>query len=184
MTLKSTRTLEDLRPVLKDPFSVGPNVVYRVFTNLENPGWKQWINMTQIGPGIFQDEYAKTFGHYHNNNNPETYFVEEGNGVLELQKGFEASEVLLIKAQKGDRVVIPVGYGHAWINTGNADLVLLDDWATPHSPEDYKWIEDHHGLAYYITDGNSKVRATPNPNYKNLPEPKWLTAKEFNEQKL
>ncbi len=175
MTLKFARTLQDLRPVLKDSFATGPDIVYQVFTNLDN----KWVNMTQIDPGIYQGEFAKTFGHFHLDGKDETYHVDSGKGLAILQK---ENEVLLIKAGPGDEIIIPHNYGHAWVNIDASPLILYDNHNDPKS--DYEQIKNNHGMAYYITDGNGHVNAVPNPNYKNLPEPKWLTAAEFNAQKL
>lgn len=175
MTLKFARTLEEMRPVLKDSFATGPDTVYRVFTGLEN----NWVNMTRIDPGIFKDEYAKTFGHYHLDGKDETYHVETGEGLAVLQN---EKEVLLVKAVAGEEITIPHQYGHAWVNINDSPLVLYDNHDRPQS--DYEPVAGKHGLGYYIVQEGGKPKAVANPNYQNLPEPKWLTATEFNAQKL
>lgn len=174
-----------MRLVLKDPESVGPFTVYEVFRD-DSDGW---ANKTVIYPGKLGEEYTKTFGHYHPEGAPdEVYRVIEGEGILELQKkhlgndqlvSFQVDEVLLIKAKSGDEIVITPEYGHSWSNVGSTPLILLDDWEVGHTGADYEQIGKFHGMAYYLVELNGGPRAFPNPNYENLPEPVFLTAKEF-----
>lgn len=188
MKLSSSRSLEAIRVVLLDTTASGPDPVYQVFTDL---GDHLWINKTVIAPGWLGKEYPKTFGHYHGVDTFEKYYVAEGQGILQLQeKHIEGEiwtaevvdEVLLIKAGAGDEVVITSEYGHSWSNVGDSPLVLFDNWNIPHSSTDYEVIEKLHGLAYYLIEENREMKTVPNPNYKNLPEPKWLTATEFNQR--
>lgn len=185
MTLSFSRRLFEIRPVLLDPNSSGPDPVYQVFTDLQLEGW---VNKTIVAPGRYTNEYPKTFGHYHPTPDPETYSVLSGQGILILQKKhFEngswtpekVATVFLIKAVAGDKVIITPEFGHSWSNTAPVPLVLLDDWSTPHSPADYEAIKKLHGLAYYLVEENDEIKALVNPNYQNPPSPLWLTAKEF-----
>jgi len=175
---KTTRTLKDLAPVLQNPEAVGPSPVYEVFIEPEN---NEWVNRTVIQPGYLGEEYTKTFGHYHTHPVAELYKVESGEGVLLLQKGTPdiVEEVLLVRAKAGDKILINPEYGHSWSNTGNEELVLLDNWKDGHTPSDYQPIESHAGMSYYIVDQSSKPIPIPNPIYKNLPPPHWINAVEL-----
>ncbi|OGE23642.1 hypothetical protein A2688_02345 [Candidatus Daviesbacteria bacterium RIFCSPHIGHO2_01_FULL_38_8] len=188
MRLGTQKTLEQLKPVLKDPNSSGPDPVYYVFYELTE---KSWANNTIISPGKIGEEFPKTFGHYHPDGAPdETYHLVSGDGVLLLQKKHVENgkiipeivdEVFLAKAKPGDEIVIPKEYGHSWSNVGNMPLISFDDWRTGHTPSDYEPIEKMQGMAYYLVEENGAVKAVPNPNYKNLPDPVWSTAEEFNQ---
>lgn len=171
-----TRELSAMRSVLKDPNASGPNPVYQVFklTDKDN-----WVNQTVISPGKIGDEYPKTFGHYHPKNAPhEIYHIANGEGILLLQKKHleVVDEVLLIRAKPGDEIVIKNEYGHSWSNIGNTPLISYDNWTLGHTPQDYKPIEKLHGMAYYLVEENGQPKIVPNPNYKNLPQPIWITA--------
>lgn len=190
MRINSVRDFEGLRSVLKDPTSTGPTVAYQVFTEIDE---KPWVNKTVISSGLYGSEFPKTFGHYHGKAVDEKYRVVSGTGLLVLQKKHfdqkmwvaeQVDEVLIIKAAAGDELVITPEYGHSWSNVGQDELVLFDNWSSGHTPQDYYFIEKLHGLAYYIVDENGSPKAVPNPNYKNLPEPKWLSAEEFNKRPL
>lgn len=175
MRLASSRSLlEEMKVVFYEAdVTSAPDPVYQVFTDL---GDHFWINKTVIFPGRLGKEYPKTFGHYHGVNIDEKYYVAQGKGILILQN---KKEVLLIKAGVGDEIVIKPEYGHSWSNVGDGELVLYDNWSTPHSPTDYEQIEKLHGMAYYLVEEEGKIKTLPNQNYKNLPEPVWLTTEEF-----
>lgn len=173
-----TRSLDELRLVLQNPStSKGPDPVYEV-----TPASAPWVNKTVIAPGKIGEEFTKTFGHYHLQNAPvETYKVVEGEGVLQLQKGGveQVEEVVLVRAKSADQIRIPEEYGHSWSNVGSTPLVLLDDWSAAHTPADYEPLEKAHGMAYYIVEQDGQPTPVPNPNYKSLPKPVWMTAEEF-----
>ncbi len=178
MKLSFSRSLAEMKEVLLDPDAKGPDPVYEVFTDL---GDHFWINKTVLTSGRYGKEYPKTFGHYHNHDVDEVYYVVDGEGVLLLQKR-DATEVFLVRAKTGDRVVIHPEYGHSWSNVGGKPLVLFDNWSTPHSPTDYAKIENMAGMAYYLVEENGEVKAVADKNYPKMPAPRWLTAAEFNAQ--
>lgn len=188
MKLGSVRDLAGLKPVLKDNEATGPDPVYWVFSEVSD---ERWANVTVIAPGNFNSEYPKTFGHYHGTDIDETYYLIEGEGILLLQKKhFEGDkwipekvdEVILIKAKPGDQILITPEWGHSWSNVGSGPLISFDDWRAGHSPSDYEDIRSLKGLAYYLVEEEGEVKAVPNPKYRDLPEPKWMTAEEFKNQ--
>ncbi|MBI3577094.1 hypothetical protein HY086_03600 [Candidatus Gottesmanbacteria bacterium] len=188
MNLASSRTLGEMRAVLLDPASAGPDPVYQVFSNLENPPAGGWVNKTVISAGKIGREFSKTFGHYHGTPLPEIYHEVHGQGVLLLQKKhFEngvwvpemVDEVFLIKASDGDEITITPEYGHCWSNVGEEELILYDNWHSGHQPADYEMIKKLSGMAYYLTSENGEIKAIPNPNYKSLPEARRVSVAEY-----
>lgn len=186
MKLGSIRELSGMKPVLRNPDSTGPDPVYWVFPEVSDSGW---ANVTMIVPGNYNDEKPKTFGHYHPVDAvDETYHLIEGEGVLQLQKKHivdgvldpeRVEEVYLIKAKPGDEVVIKPEMGHSWSNVGSGPLISYDNWRSGHTPSEYEPIEKQQGMAYYLVEEGGKIKAVPNPKYKDLPEPIWITAEEF-----
>lgn len=184
MNTSTIKTLEQLHEVLMDTKPQGPDVVYEVQHISEG----QWVNKTILKSGKLGKEYPKTFGHYHNVKVNETYRLLEGEGILLLQKKHykngtwtpdQVDKVLLVTAKLDDEIIITPEYGHSWSNTGTTKLVSVDDWKENHTPADYEEIKNLHGMAYYLTEKNSEVVPIPNPNYKYLPKPIFLTAQEF-----
>ncbi len=193
MRLGSVRDLEGNRPVLMNKDASGPDPVYWVFTDITEKTWK---NMTIWATGRYGNsaglntngEYPKTFGHYHGTAVNETYHLVAGEGIFVLQKKFlengvwvaeKVEEILLITVKPGEDVVVTPEWGHSWSNIGETPLITFDNWSAGHSPTDYAMVEKLRGMAYYLIEENGKVKAVPNPNYRDLPEPKWITAEEF-----
>ena len=185
MKLTSARSLAEMKNVLLDPNAAGPDPVYQVLdVSREN----SWVNETVISHGKYGTEFPKTFGHYHGTPVPEIYTEVQGEGILLLQKKYfengvwvpeRVSDVFLIRAKHGDKIVITSEYGHNWSNIGDKDLVLYDDWHSGHQPSDYEMVQKLHGMAYYLTEVNGETKPVANSNYKDLPAPVWLTSAEF-----
>ena len=112
-----------MKEVLMNPESAGPAVHYYMIR-----GGKDKRNVTVLESGTVGGEYIKTYGHYHVGNLDETYWVEEGEGIVVLQKrkidsngkpiDNEADSFQAITVKKGDSVFIPSGTGHLLVNTG------------------------------------------------------------------
>lgn len=191
MELHSTRTLDSLREVLHNPKSTGPKDAYWVFDKVTEGLWE---NMTVITPGRYGIEYPKTYGHYHTaSHEKEIYKLVAGKGLFLLQKKHVddmgnlvqdiVEEVIVVTAETaGEEVKIPDGYAHSWTNIGETPLITFDNWDWGHKPTDYEPIKEMKGMAFYIVENNGKVELIPNNTYKNHPEPKWVSIKEFNQR--
>ena len=175
MKLTVIKTLEELRPVLKDPGAAGPDPAYWVFRDIVG----SWKNMTVIPPGNYNGEFTKTFGHYNlNPGNEEVYKCISGHGVFVLQKkhrdekgNFDpdnVGEIQILRINVGQEVNISREFGHVLINIGDDPLITYDNQTEKHPPEDYEPVARMHGLAYYVIKQGDKVKVVPNPNYKNL----------------
>lgn len=184
MQLVSSRTLDDLRPALQDPDATGPDPVYQVFS-LDDP---KWANQTEIAFGKIGQEYPKTFGHYHGKAIEETYQVVSGKGIFLLQSKFfennkwiedKVSEVILITATAGDEIIITPEWGHSWSNVDDTPLITHDNWRAGHSPTDYDVMTRLHGMAYYLVELGDQPTPVANPQYRDLPQPRWMSAVEF-----
>jgi oxalate decarboxylase/phosphoglucose isomerase-like protein (cupin superfamily) len=192
MRLEWLRSKTEIKDVLFEPKANGPEIAYWIFSHLsEQTEKKKWENMTVIAPGTYGKEFTKTYGHYHTHHILETYRLAHGEGIFILQKKFiekgewhqeKVSEVYMVKLKSGEEITIPYEFGHSWSNVGNTPLITFDDWDAGHVPSDYEAIKRLKGMCFYIVDDNGGFKFIPNPRYKNHPEPKIVTAKEF--QKL
>jgi glucose-6-phosphate isomerase len=112
-------------------------------------------DITIIPPGMLGCEYMKTAGHYHplapesQVTYPEIYEVLEGDALYLLQKQ-DLSDVVVVYATAGDKVIVPPDYGHVTINRSNKTLKMANFVARDFSSiyEPYKQMG---GAAYFCT---------------------------------
>lgn len=188
MDIRSARNISELKEVLENPNSQGPETAYWVFGGISEDKWE---NMTITPPGKYGREFPKTYGHYHTaSDETEIYKLISGKGVFLLQKKHtneegeiipnKVEEVFLIKAETpGEEIIVPKEYGHSWSNIGMEPLITFDNWRWNHQPTDYEPIRELKGMVYYVIENEEKIELIPNPNYIDHPEPKWTTPKEF-----
>jgi len=184
MRLEWLRPKKEIKDVLLEPKANGPEIAYWIFSDLTK---NEWQNMTVIAPGLYGKEFTKTYGHYHPPRILETYKLIAGEGILILQKKYiekgvwnpeKVEQVYMIKLLPKEELTIPYEFGHSWSNVGKAPLIVFDDWDAGHTPSDYEVIKKLRGMCFYIVNDGG-IKFVPNPKYKNHPEPKVLTAKEF-----
>jgi len=127
-------------------------------------------HVTVVPAKMLGKEYIKTKGHYHSEDNyGEVYKVLQGKGIFLAQKKKDdpgiIEDVFYVKAEKGEYVVIPSGYGHVMINDSLGDLVTID-WSSEKCKGDYSLIVEKEGACYFYT----KSGWMKNNNYKTVPE--------------
>ncbi|MGZ4890664.1 MAG: glucose-6-phosphate isomerase family protein [Halobacteriota archaeon] len=128
-------------------------------------------------------EFVKTYGHYHPRVSeqpgytyPEVYEVLDGDAHYLLQRADNhgVDEVLLVKATKGDKVIIPPNYGHVTINPSEKTLKMAN-WVCRSFESLYKQYTEFHGGAYYeLING----RLLHNQAYEQVPEIRIVYPKE------
>ena len=171
------RTIEDLRGVLADPGCRQGGPAYFMYRDLaQSEADRSWLgshllryDITVIPPAVVCGEFVKTKGHFHPENPkgcgyPEIYEIIEGKaGYLLQEKGLR--DAVLVKASKGDTIIIPPGYGHVTINPGNETLVMANIVSTAFESR-YGEYESRHGAVYYcMEDGSFRE----NPGYPAIP---------------
>lgn len=140
-------------------------------------------DITVINAGKVGDEFIKTKGHYHalipdsDMSYPEVYEVIDGKIEYLVQtkpNDDKETNVVIIKTQKGDKVIVPPNYGHVSINVGN-DIAISSNLQKRDLPAgaDYGGFEYYHGGAMYRTENGWEE----NPEYK-IKSVKYVTPKE------
>ena len=166
------RHLNDMKDVIYDKgwLEKSPNdKLYFMYRNVKEENGL--VNHITIVPAkMLGKEYIKTKGHYHNKDNyGEIYRVLEGKGLFLAQKKKGEpgmiEDVFFIKAEKGEYVVIPSGYGHVMINDSSNDLITMD-WSSEECKGVYDLFMERQGACYYYT----KSGWIKNENYKQIPE--------------
>lgn len=119
-------------------------------------------DITVINTGKVGEEYIKTKGHYHalvpdtNMSYPEVYEVIEGKIEYLIQKrpnDNKETDVVIIKAEEGDKIIVPPNYGHVSINVG-PDIAVSSNLQKRDLPAgaDYGGFEYYKGGAMYRTE--------------------------------
>ena len=119
----------DKKAIEKELIKNKNKVIYETFTDKYTP-----INLTLtvVHPGTIGKEYYMTKGHIHRKKVPEFYISLEGKGKLLMQK---QSKVKVIDLKKGEIALIPVGYSHRLINTGNKKFKVLTIYDQESKPD-------------------------------------------------
>jgi len=112
-------------------------------------------DITIIPPAMLGKEYIKTAGHYHPLlpggavTYPELYEVLEGEALYLLQNE-DHSDVAVVHASAGDKVLVPPGYGHVTINRSNKTLKMANFVARDFSSL-YEPYRAKGGAAFFFT---------------------------------
>ncbi|MCX9010366.1 MAG: glucose-6-phosphate isomerase [Candidatus Methanoperedens sp.] len=184
----STRRLFDMRDVIYDHdwLSKADNIeLYYIYRGLclsrkDSLAMKEYglrYDITIIPPCMLGREFVKTEGCYHskvhgtNITYPEIYEVLSGEAHYLMQKSENSRiiDVILVKAEQGDKVVIPPGYGHLTINTSNKVLKMAN-WVARDFEAIYEPIKEKGGGAYFFL----KEGIVKNPHYGEVPEIRML----------
>lgn len=119
-------------------------------------------DLTVIKNGKVGPELIKTAGHYHGYvpgtdlTYPEVYEVIDGKieYLLQTKPDSESKvDVVIIRAEPGDKVIVPPGYGHISVNVGNSYAVSsnLQKRDLP-ATADYETYKVNNGGALYRSE--------------------------------
>ncbi len=139
-------------------------------------------DITIIPPNKLGSEFVKTAGHYHpcptgsDITYPEIYEVLEGEAHYLLQRMEEEggtekiTDVVLVKAKEGDKVIIPPNYGHVTINPSEATLQMAN-WVASAFSSIYEPVKRREGAAYFELTNGEFVK---NEIYEDAPDIRFL----------
>ena len=144
-----------------------PNVeLYYVYRAVKKKNGLRY-DITEIPGKMLGKEFIKTKGHYHIGNYQEVYRVLEGKAFFLIQKSRQdiVEDVYVVKAKKGDVVIIPSYYGHITINPSKKTLKMAN-WISEKCKSNYSPIEKKGGACYFYT----QTGWVKNKNYKKVPK--------------
>ena len=127
-------------------------------------------DITSIPSRMLGREFVKTKGHEHSNKYGEIYFILKGEVIFLMQKckGNVVKDVYVVKAKRGDFIVVSPNFGHLAINSSNSELKMAN-WINKKCKNDYRLFEKKQGACYYYT----KSGWIKNKNYKKIPKLRW-----------
>lgn len=133
-------------------------------------------DITIIPPMRMGKEFVKTYGHGHpcppgsRHSYPELYEVLEGEAHYLMQNsGKKVDDVIVIKARKGDSVLVPPDYEHVTINPSGRTLKMAN--LVAEFTSDYSRIKKMGGSAYFEVAGRKWVK---NPAYGEVPDVSFI----------
>ncbi|MFY9461724.1 MAG: glucose-6-phosphate isomerase family protein [Candidatus Sungiibacteriota bacterium] len=201
---KSVRLWQEMKEFVENP-SAEPTreEIYYVFRNVSETRDAGRIkekelryDITVIPTGLFvskHKEYFRTAGHYHPPKAetavpyPEVYEVLYGRGQFLIQRRDPnnpaiLSEVYIVEAGPGEKVLMPPGFGHISVNTGK-DALVLANWIADNFQYDYTPYQKFKGGGYWLVEGfiQNTIEFEKNHNYAEIPEIKKLRPKELPE---
>ena len=139
-------------------------------------------DVTIIPSSTLGSEFVKTAGHYHpypqgsKLTYPEMYEVLEGEAhyllqKLEEERGIETiTDVVVVNAKKGDKVVIPPNYGHVTINPSEVTLKMAN-WVARTFSSIYEPIKRRGGAVYFELTTGAFIK---NETYETVPDIRYL----------
>ncbi len=187
------RTFKELKPVLYDGALAG-NIdsefpVYTMYRDLCSNRQRDILvknnlryDTTVMPPLIMGKEYVKTIGHVHlpgadGWSHPEVYEVLAGEACFLIQRYVDGNlaDVSLVKAQAGEKVLVPSNCGHVLINASSS-LLVTGNLISRSCLQAYDEFIEHRGAAYYLLEGGRLVR---NDNYFSAPDIRVITGPTF-----
>lgn len=176
------RTIDEMREVLVDKTISSPKELYYMYRDVafdkDRPTEKKYelrYDITVIRPDKLGDEFMKTAGHYHPGDYPELYEVVYGTAWCLLQKPSKKDyklieDVILVKAQTGDKIVCLPGYGHILINPSKNEPLVTSNWVGTKFSSDYSLYKEAEGAAYFYSEKNGKLKIEKNNFFIQVPK--------------
>lgn len=161
-----TKTHKDIKDVLMEPEAPGVKDAYYVIPESEQ-------NIIILSPGKNGIEFNKTHGYFHKAQTVENLICVLGQGILIMQRNDEegeAKEFKVISLHPGRHAAVPAGFGHGLINIGRTFLILSDTGSITPQANNYKWVKEKKGFAYYVAEKKGEIAFEPNPHYKVHPQ--------------
>ncbi len=184
----SVRMASDLLPVLAYPeelkndfpaYYMFREVYYSKADHEKIVQHRLRFDITVIPPARIGKELIKTYGHYHPEveeglSYTEIYEVLEGRAIYVLQRAVDGKidDVIAVRAEKGDKVIIPPNYGHVTINPSNKELKMAN-WVCRDFSSIYEPYAKYRGACYYYTEEGW----IKNGRYGEIPELRTVDAK-------
>jgi glucose-6-phosphate isomerase len=177
----TTRTVREMRKTLRKYVEgLGNMDAYYMYRKIHQSGAMRF-DITMIPPAPFGDELPKTHGHYHPGSEdglayPELYQVLRGSALFIMQKKNRNGtvDVMMVKANEGEVVLLPPGFGHVTVNMGEENLIL-SNLVYDRFEAMYDEYDENQGAAYYILkdgeieqNGNYIIRNTERVSAKEL----------------
>ncbi len=174
------RTLDAIRPSLRNPKSEGPDPVYAIGMDVGTEDRRDDLltrnllfGVVTYAAGQLGEEPVRSQGHVHavskscGASTAELYEIWSGRAVILMQEsdGDDPGRCFAVTAEAGEVVVVPPAWAHATISADPAQPLTFGAWCVRDFGFDYQGVRAHKGLAWFpLLEGNG-LRWEANPNY-------------------
>lgn len=175
------RSLDAIRPSLRDPDCIGPDPVYGIAMDVGRQEFRSELERRMLlfgvvtyAAGTLGDEPVRSQGHVHRVSKhsgwspPEVYEIWSGVGCVYMQEhaADDPGRCYAILAGPGDLVVVPPGWAHATISADRSQMLTFGALCDREYGFEYTEIRKRKGLAWYPLVGpRGGLRWEHNPLY-------------------
>ncbi len=176
------RSLESIRPSLRNPACTGPDPVYAIAMDVcQSADWEELrrrmllMGVVTYAAGRLGNEPVRSQGHVHAVSRhsgwspPELYEIWSGEAIIYMQE-FAADDpgrCFAISARTGDHVLVPPGWAHATISADARQPLTFGALCDREYRFVYDELRKRQGLAWYpLLDQSGEVRWEQNPRYR------------------
>ena len=182
----SGKTVSKLSNVLAQPEYASEETAFRFYKGIHFANDQAILDkcslrydITLILPGLVGEERKKTTGHFHKllkgskYSHAELYEVIYGTALYILQPikdmsktgaDMEVDDVILVKLNAGEKIVVPANCSHCTVNAGDGALVF-SNLVLGSGSNDYGGIGMRSGMGVYIFEKDGKLEVVRNPKY-------------------
>jgi len=175
------RSLESIRPSLRDPLCAGPEEVYAIamdvgktedIADLKNRGLL--YGAVTYAKGRLGEEPVRSQGHIHKKSprcgwsTPEVYEIWQGTAIILMQEKAEddPGRCFAVSATAGQVVIVPPDWAHATISADPQSTLTFGAWCDRDYGFDYTGVRAHKGMAFYpLLDEAGTLYWERNPHY-------------------
>ena len=176
------RSLDAIRPSLRDPHCDGPDPVYAIVMDVGRNKMRAELERRMLlfgvvtyAAGRLGDEPVRSQGHVHRVSQhsgwrpPELYEIWSGAAYVYMQQ-FAADDpgrCYAILAKPGEVVVVPPGWAHATVSADPATAMTFGALCDREYGFEYAEVRQRRGLAWYpLIDASGAIHWEPNPAYR------------------
>jgi glucose-6-phosphate isomerase len=179
------RSLDAIRPSLRDPACDGPDPVYAIVMDVGREEHRAQLHgrhllfgVVTYARGRLGDEPVRSQGHVHKVtarngwSPPELYEIWHGRAVVYMQERAEddPGRAFAIEAGPGEVVVVPPGWAHATVSADPGEPMTFGAWCDREYGFEYAGVRSRGGLAWFpLLTAQRRVAWERNPRYAKRP---------------
>lgn len=176
------RSLDAIRPSLRNPDCAGPDPVYSIVMDVGREEHRAALHSRMLlfgvvayAAGRLGEEPVRSQGHIHaiaphcNWSTPELIEIWEGRAIVYAQERAtdDPGRCVAVIARPADTVVVPPGWAHCVINADPESRMVFGAWCDRQYGFVYDQVRAHGGLAWFpVLADNAEIHWDRNPRYR------------------